>query len=213
MGLPLSERQIQQLLDYLSLLQRWNKVYNLTAVREPARMLTHHLVDSLAIWAPLQRQVRGAVPGPGTSDAPLRLLDAGSGGGLPGVVLALLAPDWQITCADAVAKKVGFVRQVAGELGLSNLRAEHGRLEAWRPEVPFDIVVSRAFASLADFTRLTRHLLAPAGIWLAMKGAIPDAELEALPQGTHAFHVEPLEVPGLDARRCIVWMRIQEPNP
>jgi 16S rRNA (guanine527-N7)-methyltransferase len=205
LGLALSELQVTALLRYLDLLKRWNAVYNLTAVREPDRMLRQHLVDCLAVLPALRREQAAQPAGAGQ-----RLLDVGSGGGLPGVVLALVEPDLQVTCVDTVAKKAGFVRQVAAELGLRNLRAEHARVEALDASRPFDIITSRAFASLRDFVTLTRHLLAPGGAWLAMKGAQPEDELAALPPDIEVFHVEPLAVPGLDARRCIVWMRPKE---
>jgi len=187
-----------RLLAYLALLQRWNATYNLTAVRDPAEMLTQHLADCLAVIGPLRGHL-----GAGSTK---RLLDVGSGGGLPGVVLALLEPGWSVTCVDTVGKKAAFIRQVAVELGLRNLAAEHSRVEALeRPG--FDLITSRAFSSLADFATLTRHLLSSDGVWAAMKGKTPTAELADLPAGTVVFHVEPLKVPGLDAERCIVWMR------
>lgn len=187
--------QAARLAQYLDLLQRWNATYNLTAVRDPAAMRTQHLADCLAVIAPLQRHAAGG-----------RLLDVGSGGGLPGVVIATLLPSWQVTCVDAVAKKMAFVRQVAGTLPLPNLRAEHARIEALKLP-PFDVITSRAFASLAEFTALTQVHLAPGGVWMAMKGRVPDDEIAALPSTVDVFHVEQLTVPGLDAQRCLVWMR------
>ena len=198
MGLTLSEATLEGLLAYLALLRKWNAAYNLTAVREAAQMRTQHLADCLAVVAPLRRQMGAA--------ATLRLLDVGSGGGLPGVVLALVEPAWQVTCVDTVGKKAAFIRQVAGELGLRNLHAAHARVEAL-PGPPFDVVTSRAFASLPDFVRLTRPLLAPGGVWMAMKGRRPEDEMHALPAAIDVFHVEPLAVPGLDAERCLIWMR------
>lgn len=194
-GLQASATQLQALADYLALLQRWNTTYNLTAVRDPAAMLTQHLADCLAVVPPLQRHAAGG-----------RLLDVGSGGGLPGVVIATLLPAWDVTCVDAVGKKMAFVRQVAGTLPLPNLHAQHTRIEQLK-QPPYDLITSRAFASLADFTRLTRPHLAPGGVWMAMKGRAPDEELAALPADVAVFHVEPLAVPGLDAQRCLVWMR------
>jgi 16S rRNA (guanine527-N7)-methyltransferase len=191
---------IERLLAYLALIARWNRVYNLTAVRDPADMLTQHLLDSLSVLPPLARQ-RPAVAG-----RTLRVLDVGSGAGLPGVVLAILRPDLQVTCVDAVAKKASFVRQVAGELALPNLRAEHARVEALKA-APFDLIASRAFASLGDFVNLTRSHLAPTGVWMAMKGRAPDDEVAALPVDVGVFLVEPLHVPGLQAQRCLIWMR------
>nr|WP_245478903.1 16S rRNA (guanine(527)-N(7))-methyltransferase RsmG [Rubrivivax rivuli] len=194
-GLNPDGRQLQALADYLALLQRWNATYNLTAVRDPAAMLTQHLADCLAVVPPLQRHAEGG-----------RLLDVGSGGGLPGVVIATLLPAWSVTCVDAVGKKMAFVRQVAGTLPLPNLRAEHTRIEQLK-QPPYDLITSRAFASLADFTRLTRPHLAPGGVWMAMKGRAPDEEAAELPADVNVFHVEQLVVPGLEAQRCLVWMR------
>lgn len=204
--LPLSDDQADRLLAYLDLLRRWNKVYNLTAVREPQAMLRQHLVDCLAVVPPLRRRLAGmALPAGPT------VLDVGSGGGLPGVVLAVLEPTMQVTCVDAVAKKAGFVRQAAAELGLPNLRAEHARVESLAPARGFDLITSRAFASLPDFVALTRGLLAGHGIWMAMKGAVPGEEMATLPSDIDVFHVEHLAVPGLGARRCLIWMRLKEP--
>lgn len=202
LGLAVEPTTLDRLLAYLALLQRWNATYNLTAVRDPAEMLTQHLADCLAVVGPLRRQLGAA--------SERRLLDVGSGGGLPGVVLAVLEPGWSVTCVDTVGKKAAFIRQVAVELGLRNLAAEHARVEALKLP-PFDLITSRAFASLADFVSLTWQLLAPAGVWAAMKGKTPEAELGALPEGVTVFHVEPLQVPGLDADRCIVWMRAGAP--
>jgi 16S rRNA (guanine527-N7)-methyltransferase len=184
---------------YLDLLLRWNAAYNLTAIRDPAQMRTQHLADCLSVVGPLRRQL-GAVTGPA------RILDVGSGGGLPGVVLALADPGWQVTCVDPVGKKAAFIRQVAAELALPNLHAQQARVEVLKA-TPFDVITSRAFASVADFVRLSRHLLAPQGVWMAMKGRRPDEELAALPANIEVFHVEPLTVPGLAAERCLVWMR------
>ena len=197
LALDVSAPQLDTLLDYLTLLQRWNATYNLTAVREPEQMLTHHLADCLAVVAPLRRRA-------GTG--PLRLLDVGSGGGLPGAVIALLNPGIDVTCVDTVGKKAAFVQQVAGELRLPNLHAQHARVEQMKAE-PFDVVASRAFASLADFTRLTCRHLAADGAWMAMKGKPPNDEIAQLPVNIEVFHVEQLDVPGLDAERRLVWMR------
>jgi 16S rRNA (guanine527-N7)-methyltransferase len=197
LGLTLSDTQVDQLLAYLALLQKWNKVYNLTAVRDPAQMLSHHLVDSLSAIPPLLRH-----------GAPSRLMDVGAGGGLPGVVIAICCPGTDVTCVDAVAKKATFIQQVAAELKLPNLHGVHSRVEQLSAE-PFGVITSRAFASLVDFTTLTRQHLAPGAVWLAMKGQHPADEIAALPAEVDVFHVEPLRVPGLDAQRCIVWMRPQ----
>jgi len=197
LGLHAGEPAIAGLLAYLDLLSRWNRRYNLSAARDPQQMLHLHLLDCLTVLPALDRRLPGAG---------VRLLDVGSGGGLPGVVLALMRPGWQVCCVDAVAKKAAFIRQVAGELALKNLRAEHARVESLALPA-FDLVVSRAFASLADFCTLTRRHLAPGGCWLAMKGRTPDEEIAALPGDVEVFHVEQLRVPGLDAHRCLVWMR------
>lgn len=195
LGLELSPAQVDQLLAYLALLQKWNKVYNLTAVRDPAQMLSHHLVDSLSAIPPLLRH-----------GAPARLMDVGAGGGLPGVVIAICCPGTDVTCVDAVAKKATFIQQVAAELKLPNLHGVHSRVEQLTA-APFGVITSRAFASLVDFTGLTRQHLAPGAVWLAMKGQHPADEIAALPADVEVFHVEQLSVPGLDAQRCIVWMR------
>ncbi|MFM9917689.1 MAG: 16S rRNA (guanine(527)-N(7))-methyltransferase RsmG [Rhizobacter sp.] len=206
LGLDPTSLPVDRLLAYLDLLQRWNATYNLTAVREPQQMLTQHLADCLAVVDPLSRQL-DQVPRSDSDKSPsLRVLDVGSGGGLPGVVLAAMFPRWQVVCVDTVGKKAAFIRQVAAELGLGNLDAEHARVEALRA-VPFDVITSRAFSSLVEFTRLTRQLLAPQGVWMAMKGKVPRDEISALPAEIQVFHVEPLAVPGLDAERCLVWMR------
>jgi 16S rRNA (guanine527-N7)-methyltransferase len=197
LGLAADPRQQRQLLDYLGLLQTWNRRINLTAIRDPRQMVAHHLLDSLAALAAVERRAPMAAR---------RVLDVGSGAGLPGVAWAVMRPGWTVQCVDAVAKKVGFVRQVAAELGLGGLAATHGRIEVL-PAMPSDLIVSRAFASLTDFVSLSRRHLAPGGLWLALKGRLPDDELSALPATIDVFHVEPLVVPGLDAQRCLVWMR------
>jgi 16S rRNA (guanine527-N7)-methyltransferase len=199
LGVAATAQQAKALQQHLALLQHWNAAYNLTAVRDPAAMLTQHLADCLAI-VPALRLWR--------AEGPARVLDVGSGGGLPGVVLAVLFSHWDVTCIDTVGKKAAFVRQVAGALQLFNLHAVHGRVESLRAP-PFHLVTSRAFASLADFVRLSRHALAPGGVWAAMKGQVPDDEMAALPADVDVFHVEHLQVPGLDAQRCLVWMRLR----
>ncbi|SDJ37216.1 16S rRNA (guanine(527)-N(7))-methyltransferase RsmG [Variovorax sp. OV700] len=195
LGLALSDIQAEQLLSYGTLMLKWNKVYNLTALRDAASVLTHHLLDSLAAVPPLQREWAGEG----------KLLDVGSGGGLPGVVIAIIRPDLQVSCLDAVAKKAAFVQQVAAELELPNLRGLHARVESLAGS--YEVISSRAFASLPDFFDGSAHLLAPGGVWLAMKGKVPTEELAVLPAGIAVFHVEQLTVPGLDAERCIVWAR------
>jgi 16S rRNA (guanine527-N7)-methyltransferase len=197
LSLPADEPVLDSLLAYLDLLQKWNQAYNLSAVRDPQQMVHQHLLDCLAALPALDRHLR---------DGAAHILDVGSGAGLPGVVWALMRPNWSVCCVDAVAKKASFVRQVAAELALRNLQAEHARVEQLHmPAV--DVVVSRAFASLADFTALTRNHLLPDGCWVAMKGKVPEEEIAALPANVSVFHVERLEVPGLDAQRCLVWMR------
>lgn len=192
--LELTDQQIGQLLDYLKLIAKWTKVYNLTAVRDPAEMMTHHLLDSLAAIAPLQKRM-----GQG------KLLDVGSGAGLPGVVIAICCPAIAVTCVDTVAKKATFIKQVALELKLPNLAGLHARVE--NIEDKFDVICSRAFASLIDYSQWSANALAPAGVWMAMKGKHPVEELAALPATVDVFHVEQLQVPGLAAERCVVWMR------
>jgi 16S rRNA (guanine527-N7)-methyltransferase len=202
LGIDLDERQLRLLLDYLALIEKWNQVYNLTAVREADKMLTHHLLDCLAALPGLARQLQSLSP---VDAKGIRLLDVGAGAGLPGVVIAICRPDISVTCVDAVAKKVGFVQQVAVSLKLANLRGLHARVESLTR--PFDLICSRAFASLADFTSGSRLALAPEGVWMAMKGKEPTDEIAQLPDGVAVFHVEHLTVPGLEAQRCLVWLR------
>jgi 16S rRNA (guanine527-N7)-methyltransferase len=201
LGLALSPQQVDQLLAYQALIAQWNKVYNLTAVRDPQEMLTHHLLDSLAAVPPLLRQTEGRA---------LSVLDVGSGGGLPGVVLAIVCPHLTVHCVDTVAKKAAFVQQVAASLKLPNLRGIHARVESLKADAGqgYDVVCSRAFASLLDFTTWSRAALKPDAVWMAMKGKHPADELAVLPADVAVFHVEQLQVPGLDAERCIVWMRL-----
>ncbi|WP_019573681.1 16S rRNA (guanine(527)-N(7))-methyltransferase RsmG [Curvibacter lanceolatus] len=200
LGLALSDQQVGRLLDYMALIQKWNKVYNLTSVRDPAEMLTHHLLDSLAAVPPLQRHL--ASLGEGVAR---KLLDVGSGGGLPGVVFAICCPELSVSCVDTVAKKAAFVQQVAAELRLGNLRGVHARVE--NLSGPFDVVSCRAFASLPDFVNWSQAALGEGSVWLAMKAKHPVDELAALPATVQVFHVEQLVVPGLEAERCIIWMK------
>ena len=209
LGLALNQATLGQLMAYQQLLQRWNRVYNLTALRDPDEMLSHHLIDCLAVVAPL-RQVVADLPHSGA----LRILDVGSGGGLPGVVLALVEPGWQVSCVDTVAKKANFIRQVAAELRLPNLQGLHARVEALPVTAgQFQVITSRAFASLVDFTQLSLLALAKDGVWMAMKGKVPDAEMAVLPSSVQVFHVEQLLVPELEAQRCLVWLRLQAAKP
>lgn len=195
--LELTDAQLGQLLDYLELLQKWNRVYNLTAVRDPQEMLTHHLLDSLAAVRPLQRHVE--------QNGARTLLDVGSGGGLPGVVFAICCPELQVSCVDTVGKKAAFIQQAAAGLRLTNLRGIHARVEKLTDT--YDVVSSRAFATLKDFTDWSEQALTNDGVWLAMKGKEPVVEMAQLSAGVEVFHVEQLTVPMLDAQRCIVWIR------
>ncbi|MGV8805208.1 MAG: 16S rRNA (guanine(527)-N(7))-methyltransferase RsmG [Polaromonas sp.] len=198
--LDLSAQQVEQLLDYQELIAKWTRVYNLTAVRDPAEMMTHHLLDSLAAIVPLRRhlQAQGLAQG-------AHLLDVGSGAGLPGVVIAICCPQVAVTCVDTVAKKAAFIKQAALALKLPNLTGLHARVESITQS--FDVICSRAFASLIDFTQWSAGALASHGVWMAMKGKHPADELALLPAHVTMFHVEQLQVPGLDAERCIVWLR------
>jgi 16S rRNA (guanine527-N7)-methyltransferase len=198
LGLEVDEVQLDALLGYLRQLEKWNRVYNLTSLRERERMVSHHLLDSMTVVAPLRRVV------PHLSS----VLDVGIGAGFPGAVIAVLMPGVEVTCVDAVAKKTAFVRQAAAELGLDRLHAVHARVEALRGLAP-DVIVSRAYASLAHFVETTRHLMTPAGCWLAMKGALPTAELRAVPSDVEVFHVEQAKVPQQDAERHLVWMKMR----
>ena len=200
LGLVLADAQIGALLDYMALIQKWTRVYNLTAVRNPEEMLTHHVLDSLAVIAPLRRQLHAL-----GLDESVRVLDVGAGAGLPGVVLAICCPTMTVHCVDTVAKKAAFIQQAAVGLKLPLLRGIHARVESLTE--PYAVVTSRAFASLADFTQWSQGALAEQGVWMAMKGKNPEAEMAQLPAQVAVFHVEPLVVPGLDAERCIVWMR------
>jgi 16S rRNA (guanine527-N7)-methyltransferase len=193
--LPLSAEQSRLLLDYLELLAHWNRTYNLTAVRDPASMLTQHVVDCLAAVPAVRRERRGG-----------RVLDVGSGGGLPGLVWAVMDPEMDVTCVDSVGKKAAFVQQAAASLALRNLHSQHARVETLSGP-RFDVVTSRAFAALPDFVAMTAALLAEGGAWLAMKGKVPAGEIAALASDIEVFHVEQLRVPGMAAERCLVWMR------
>lgn len=205
LSLDLGEAQLDQLLAYMDWLAKWNKVYNLTSLRDPAEMLSHHLIDSLTAVRPLQMYAQ-SLPTQADS-ASVRVLDVGSGGGLPGVVLAICLPQLHVTCVDTVNKKAAFIQQVAVALRLPNLKGLHARVES--VDGGFDVVTSRAFASLADFTTWSVKALKPGAVWMAMKGKHPADELAALGSGVEVFHVEPLVVPGLDVERCLVWMRVR----
>jgi 16S rRNA (guanine527-N7)-methyltransferase len=199
LGLALTDAQIRALSSFGELLARWNRVYNLTAIRVGERMLTHHLLDSLSLVAPLQ------TVGARSPQAPLRVLDVGSGGGLPGIPLAIACPQVQVTLVDTVQKKTAFLTQAALELRLTNVRVLHARVENLSGQ--FDVITSRAFAALADFVAWTRHLLAPGGCWLAMKGRLDPAELAVLPPSVSVFTSLPLAVPGLAEERHLLEIR------
>jgi len=202
LGVALTDAQREQLLDYVALLAKWNAVYNLTAIRDPRQMLIQHILDSLAIVPHL------------CDRGPSRVLDVGSGGGLPGIVLAIVLPDWQITLNDIVHKKSAFQTQAKAELKLANLSVVTGRVETLQPgvDVPkkFDVIVSRAFADLADFVTLARHLVAPGGAIWAMKGVHPDDEIARLPAGSHMKQTIRLAVPMLDAERHLIEVVVDE---
>lgn len=200
LGLMVSKNQAESLLRYVALLRRWNRVHNLTAIRTEEEALSHHILDSLAIVAPLENL---AYP------EALRLLDIGAGGGLPGIPLAILRPAWQCTLVDAVEKKCVFLRQVRMELGLANVQVRNARLDArGNAGIPAqDLVVSRAFASLHDFVDCTRGILDPAGTWAAMKGKYPTQELTELPPDVAVLRTVTLRVPRLPEQRHLVLMR------
>ncbi len=198
LGLAVTDRQVEQLLAYLAQLQRWNRTYNLTALRDPEQMLVHHVLDSLAVVGPLDR----AMPVEG------KVYDIGAGAGLPGVILAIMRPGWRISCVDAVEKKTAFVRQMTGVLALPNLQAIHARVEQLAP-AGCDVVTSRAFASLRDFADLAGRHVADDGTLVALKAKTPDDEIAELQsQGTWRIEtIQPITVPELDAQRCLIWMR------
>ncbi len=200
-GLRLSASQSQLLARYAALLQRWNTVHNLTAIEAPSQVLTHHLLDSLAIVPEVQRVAGGRS---------VRVLDVGAGGGLPGIPLAIAAPYLHVTLVDKVQKKVAFLTQAKLELSLTNVECIHARVETLQSETRFDLIAARAFASLATFVGLTRHLLAANGWWCAMKGTLLSAELDELQRsipGVRVVDTVKLRVPRLDAERHLVWMQ------
>ncbi len=196
LGLEVDDGVAEKFVRYAALLVRWNKTYNLTAISNASDVLTHHLLDSAALVPELKRLCPDA----------RTVLDVGSGGGLPAVPVALLCPELKVLAVDAVGKKTAFINQAAIELGLPNLRARHTRVEALRGKATFDVVTSRAFATLADFTDLTRGLLAPGGRWLAMKGVYPQEEIDALGPHVSVDEVVRLRVLGLEAERHVVLM-------
>jgi 16S rRNA (guanine527-N7)-methyltransferase len=192
LGLDLTPEIQKKLLDYIGLLQKWNRVYNLTAVSQTEQMVSHHLLDSLAVLPHLQ----------GTS-----WLDVGCGAGIPGLVLAIARPQWRFALLDSNSKKTGFVQQAVIDLRLHNVSVHCARVENWQPEERYDGIISRAFANIADFTNATRHLLASRGRWVAMKGEPAQDELQQLPAGIEIEQIIPLKVPELDAARCLVVLK------
>ncbi len=192
LGVELTEAQHSQLLGYLSLLIKWNKAYNLTAVRDPDEMVSRHLLDSLSVVPFIEGD---------------RQLDVGSGGGMPGIPLAILFPDMKVTVLDSNGKKTRFLTQVKLELKLDNLEVIHSRAEAFQPQVPFTGIISRAFSSLEDFTQWTRHMGDSKTRWLAMKGLHPADELVALPADFHLESAQALAVPGCQGQRHLLILR------
>lgn len=191
--IDLDENRQAKLLQYLDLLQKWNKVYNLTAIRNPQQMVTHHLLDSLAVMPHLW---------------PGKWLDVGCGAGIPGLILAIARPEWTFTLLDSNSKKTSFVQQAVIALELKNVQVICGRVEDASVTIKFDGIISRAFAEVADFVNLTRHLLAEKGRWAAMKGA-PEQELKRLPGGVSIERIVQLKVTGLDAARCLVILKAE----
>ena len=192
LGMSIAEPVQRKLLDYILLLEKWNKVYSLTAVREPERMIGLHLLDCLAMLPYVKAS---------------RLLDVGSGGGMPGIILAICHPEWQVTMIDSNSKKTGFLQQAAISLQLGNVTVVTSRVEQYQPAQPFDVITSRAFADLGDFVAWSQHLLAPGGCYAAMKGVYPQDEVARLPAGFVVSDVVPLQVPGLDAERHLLTIR------
>jgi 16S rRNA (guanine527-N7)-methyltransferase len=189
LGLTLDRDIQQRLLDYIALIEKWNRVYNLTAIREPEKMVSHHLLDSLAVAPHLHAK---------------RLLDVGSGAGLPGIPLALAKPDTQVTLLDSNHKKAAFLNQAVMELKLKNAEVCSERVESWQTQNRFDVIISRAFSEMGEFVRITRHLLAPGGMFAAMKGLHPYEEIDKLPPGCKVQQVLPLAIPGLEGARHLV---------
>lgn len=209
LGLEPEANRVRALLAYLQQLEHWNRAYNLTAIRDPSEMLVQHVFDSLAVLPALEKHL---------DTKGLRLADMGSGAGLPGVIMAICRPEWDVVCLDAVSKKTAFIRQVAGVLGLDNVQAVHGRIESM-PGLQADMIISRAFASLTEYVRVAGHHRAQGGVVLAMKGAYPHAEIKELEQQT-CWRVQDhqvLHVPEMQAQRCLLELiekpEIQMGNP
>jgi len=195
LGLMLNNQQVELILGYVGLLHKWGAVYNLTAIRLPREILVHHVLDCLAIVNPMLLQI----------DSAAHVLDVGSGAGLPAVMIAVACPKMTVVAVDAVAKKIAFIQQVALQLGLNNLSAQHERVERL-VSADYDLIVSRAFSSLTDFISGTRLAIKPKGRWLAMKGKLPEEEIRGLPKTVTTQAIQSLQVPGLNAERCLVWM-------
>ena len=192
LGLALPQSATGRLLDYLALLAKWNRVYNLTAIREETQWVSLHLLDSLVVVPHLP---------------PGRIVDVGSGAGLPGIPIALACPDRQVTLLDSNQKKGAFLTQASTELALANVKVVVERAESYRPDTTYDVVISRAFSSIADFIRVAGHLCRAGGLLAAMKGARPEAEIAQLPGSWTAETIIPLHVPGLGAQRHLVTLR------
>lgn len=195
-----ADRIEERLRQYLALLTKWNRVYNLTAITDPAQMITHHALDSLAVAVPLDALLAGTTG--------RRILDVGSGAGLPGIPLAIARPAWHLTLLDTNSKKTAFIAQAAAEIGLPNVSVATARVESFA-SAAFDVIVSRAFSSLRDFVVQTRQLLAPAGHWAAMKGIAPHDELRELPADVECREIRRLRVPGLDAERHLLLLKVK----
>jgi 16S rRNA (guanine527-N7)-methyltransferase len=195
LGISLSAEMQDRLLDYLALLHKWNKIYNLTAIRDPQQMVSNHLLDSLAVVPYLWEG---------------RWLDVGCGSGLPGLVLAITKPEWQFSLLDSNSKKTSFVQQAIIELGVQNATVFCARAEHWQTPILFDGIISRAFADLGKFLRSTRHLAAPHGRWAAMKGMAEKQELAGMPEGCRVESIIPINVPGLQAARSLVIATCKE---
>ena len=196
LGLSLTEKQISRLIGYCALLQKWNRVYNLTAIREPSRFVSHHLLDSLAVLPHLEAD---------------RIIDVGSGAGLPGIPLAIARPEWTVMLLDSNHKRGAFLRQAVAELGLQNSDVHIARAEDWHPPGRCQVAISRAFSDIGGFVEASRHFLGPEGVFAAMKGVYPHEELAQLPGDVEVASVVPLVVPGLRAARHLALLRLREP--